>query len=274
MNEITEEDMELKIEESNIEISPAIKELAEGNKIVHTGNRASPGCGSVLGLKVALQVADKCVLVGSYGCASLLNLKVPAIYSPDAIALARGIEKSARKSIVIVYSGDGSLEMHKESLFAAARRNENVLCICYNNQGNCNMHGSPKQRFIARSVLPYNPAYAATASLSHMDDYIRKLRKAVPMHGFRFIELLCPCPAFWGFDASNTVEVARLAVESGFWPLYEAENKTVTINTAGKLQLEKFLEAQNRYKNFPEEKILKMKETAEKNLIEIKNLSK
>lgn len=273
---ISEEDLELEIEEEKIEIDPSVKELAEKGGIFITGNKASPGCGSVLGLKIALQAIGNCSLVGSHGCASLLNahIKVPAVYSLNAVSVASAIARAGAKSIVAVYSGDGSLEINRESLIAAIKRNENILCICYNNQGNCKMHGSPKQRFIAKSLLAYNPAYTATASLSHMGDYIRKLKKAAGMHGFRFIEVLCPCPAFWGFDASNTIEVARLAVESGFWPLYEAEKNNVTLNVSGKVQLEKFLSAQKRYKDISEEEIIKMKELAEKNITEIKNLSK
>ncbi len=273
---IAEEDMELEIEEEKIETDPSVKELAENGRIVITGNKVSPGCGSVLGLKIALQVIGNYTLVGSHGCASLLNahIKVPAIYTLNAVAMASSIAKAGAKSAVAVYSGDGSLEMNRKSLIAAIKRNENILCICYNNQGNCNMHGSPKQRFIAKSLLAYNPAYIATASLSHMGDYIRKLKKASGMRGFRFIEILCPCPTFWGFDASNTLEVARLAVESGFWPLYEAEKNTVALNASGKIQLERFLNAQKRYKNISEEEIIKMKESAEKNIMEIKNLSK
>lgn len=276
MNKITEEDIEIEIEEEKVEISPVIKELAESNKVVLTGNKASPGCGSALGLKIALQVFSETknlALVGSYGCASLLNahLKVPAVYSDNAIAMASGI---AEFKNVVVYSGDGSLEMHKESLFAAARRNENILCICYNNQGNCSMHGSPKQRFIAKGLAQHKPSYVAAASLSHMDDYIMKLRKTSSMSGFRFIELLCPCPTFWGFDTSNTIELSRLAVESGFWPLYEAENGVVTINASCKIQLERFLGAQSRYNGLQEEKISKMKETVEKNITELKKMSK
>ncbi len=273
---IAEEDMELEIEEEKIETDPSVKELAENGRIVITGNKVSPGCGSVLGLKIALQVTGNCTLVGSYGCASFLNahIKVPAIYSLNAVATASAIAKAGAKIPVVVYSGDGSLEMNRESLVASIKRSENILCICYNNQGNCSTHGLPKQRFIAKSLIAYSPAYIATASLSHMGDYIRKLKKARGMQGFRFIEVLCPCPAFWGFDSSNTIEVARLAVESGFWPLYEAEKNIVTLNAAGKIQIERFLNAQKRYKNMPEEEIIKMKELAEKNITEIKNLLK
>jgi pyruvate/2-oxoacid:ferredoxin oxidoreductase beta subunit len=64
------------------------------------------------------------------------------------------------------------------------------------------------------------PSYSASASVSHLDDYIGKLKKALSLQGLRFIELFSPCPES-GFDPSNTIEVARLAVETGTWPLYE-----------------------------------------------------
>lgn len=72
--------------------------------------------------------------------------------------------------------------------------------------------------------------YAATASLSNIDDLNAKLNKAAAMPGFRFIEVLAPCPTEWLSDPSNTVELCHQAVESGIWPLYEIEKGRITVS--------------------------------------------
>ena len=86
----------------------------------------------------------------------------------------------------------------------------NMLYVCANISG--------KTQFA--KILSHK-GYVATASLSKIDDLNSKLNKAAAMDGFRFIEILAPCPAQWLSEPSNTVELCHQAAESGFWPLYE-----------------------------------------------------
>ena len=68
----------------------------------------------------------------------------------------------------------------------------------------------------------------ATATVADLHDLERKVRKAMSMHGARYIQILVPCPLGWGFASDKTVEVARLAAETGIFPVFEAENGEIT----------------------------------------------
>lgn len=213
-----------------------------------------PGCGEQLGLKIALQVLGRCILVNSNGSMSLLakypksSFNVPFLNCGlNAASAASALSRNTKEKIV-VYAGEGATAMHLGDLFEAAGRGDKIIYICYNNRGFSSAgHSSRNEKSLARSVAMACP-YAATASVAFPDDFMAKLRKAETA-GFSFIELLAPCPASWSFDPSMTVEVARLAVESGVWPLYEVENKKVSL-TRRPLRLEpveRYISMQKRF---------------------------
>lgn len=212
----------IEVKEEPVEIDPFIQETLEKPSLIGS-NGMCPGCGPLLGLKIALQVLGKKTLVSSYGCVEKLanSLSVPFIAVPDAASAASIISDY---NDVIVYSGDGGTREFLQSVIAAAGKGKNVIYICYNDQGRCGINKPSFEFPVAKSV----PAsYSATASLSEIPDYIRKLKRCGEVSGFRYIELLTPCPELWKFDHSNTIEVARLAVETGLWPLYEIERGKV-----------------------------------------------
>ncbi|MCX6818696.1 MAG: thiamine pyrophosphate-dependent enzyme [Candidatus Aenigmarchaeota archaeon] len=214
--------------EEELKVSPLISEVA-GKKVVLKGTVACPGCGPQLGLKVALQLIDNCTLVTSSGCMRLIMkaLSVPCFHGGlNAIAAAAGISKSTENT-VLCFIGDGALSANLGALQAAAERNDNMICICYNNQGYCNLN-KPFQSITEFARFVKAP-YVATAAISHLEDYISKIKKASSMTGFRFIDLLSPCPVTMKIDSSNTMVVGKLAVETGVWPLYEIVEGRLTV---------------------------------------------
>ncbi len=239
--------------------------LAGKNKLVMLGNPACPGCGSVLALKTALQVLDNHVLVLSPGELSPMvaypssYINNPVLHAQNPAAAASAISKDCP---VLVFAGDGSTTANMQSVMRAARNNENMIYVCCNNSGSASLGASSEKRF-ARSVPC---AYAATAAVSHMEDYIRKLRKASRMSGFRFIEVLAPCPSLWKFESSNTIEVSRIAIETAYWLLYEIidEKLEVTSRPQKIEQIERFTRLQKRF--FSESVIENLKETINKNI--------
>jgi pyruvate ferredoxin oxidoreductase beta subunit len=66
--------------------------------------------------------------------------------------------------------------------------------------------------------------YVATACTSYPVDFVAKLRKAKGIRGTKYIHLLAPCPTGWRYDTSKTIEMGRLAVQTGMWALFEIEN--------------------------------------------------
>lgn len=272
-----EEDFELEFteEEKKLFVDPVIKEVADKPRVL-LGNPLAPGCGSLLAFKLALQVLDDCIVVNSSGCITLLTdqkgsyLSKPMLHWENAASAASGICRAIKNEkkapLVLAFSGDLASLQNIESILAAAKRNENMIYICCNNQGGCSINTEPREKSIA-SLLNKTDAYVATACVAYPDDYIKKLKKAKQLQGFRLIEVLCPCPAYWGFDPSHTVEVGRTAVDTGFWPLYEIENKKMkTTMQPSKQPVSRYTESQKRYRNITEEKMKELKETTDKNL--------
>jgi pyruvate/2-oxoacid:ferredoxin oxidoreductase beta subunit len=73
--------------------------------------------------------------------------------------------------------------------------------------------------------------YVASMSLAHADDTVRKLRWALDLKGFRFLHALSPCPTGWKSEPALGMELVRLAVRSGLYPVYEVfDGKRTVVN--------------------------------------------
>ena len=91
-------------------------------------------------------------------------------------------------------------------------------------------------------VQAHHPPYAAQACISYPEDLYKKVKKAKDIKGSKYLEILAPCPPGWRFSMERTIEMGRLAVETGAWALYEFENDTTTFNGKSKLILERKIE--------------------------------
>jgi pyruvate ferredoxin oxidoreductase beta subunit/2-oxoisovalerate ferredoxin oxidoreductase beta subunit len=152
---------------------------------------------------------------------------------------------------VINFAGDGgTYDIGMATLSAAAERNENFLYICYDNEiyGNTGGQRSSATPVGAKTTTtPYGKSagkkpivdimaahqvpYAATLSIAHPEDFERKLKTAFEMKGFRFLLTHSPCPTGWKTDPSQSVNLVRLAVRSGLFPLYEVfDGKRYRVN--------------------------------------------
>lgn len=259
------EEEEFEIKEEVIAPEEELMWLAQKNKLVMLGNPTCPGCGSILALKIALQVIDNHVLVLAPGEVSPMikypvsYIKAPVVHSGCPAAAASPISKAFK---VLVYAGDVTTASTMESVMRAARKNENMLYICYNNSGSASMGFSSEKR-LARNIPG---AYVATAAVSNIEDYVKKLKKASQIRGFRFIEVLTPCPQLWKFDTSNTIEISRIAVETAYWLLYEIiDDKLEITSRPQKIEpVEIFIQLQKRF--FSPSVIENLKETINKNI--------
>lgn len=198
-----------------------LTEIVQKMKSRDFAGYCTPGCGSLLGLKLVVQNMQKFILVNSPGCVSGSSraFGMPYVNLGMNAAAAAGSISRVSSEAVVAYSGDWATSMHISSLAEACLRNDRFIYVCYNNS---------LTRDVIKSVAPH-ARYAATASVAYPDDFIEKLTKALPMDGVRFIELLAPCPASGNFDPSNTIEAARLATETALWPVFEVEGKKVTL---------------------------------------------
>jgi pyruvate/2-oxoacid:ferredoxin oxidoreductase beta subunit len=136
-----------------------------------------------------------------------------------------------------------------QPLSGAAERNEHILYICYDNEGYMNtgyQRSSTTPLGASTSTTPVGIAgkgkpthaknlpllmalhgvpYVATATLSHMEDFAKKLLKAreKQKEGFVYLHVFAPCVMGWRFDSSLSIAVCRTAVKTNYFPLWEAE---------------------------------------------------
>jgi pyruvate ferredoxin oxidoreductase beta subunit len=167
----------------------------------------------------------------------------------DALA-AKG-KLDGEKPTVFNWCGDGgTYDIGLQGISAAAERNDDFIHFCYNNEAysNTGMQRSgatPKyanttttpggkeenRKNVPLLMLEHRIPYLATASLAYPMDLYRKVEKAKNTKGFKYIEIHAPCYPGWKFAASDTVKLSRLAVKSGAWLLWEAEDGHVTLNS-------------------------------------------
>ena len=208
--------------------------------------------------------------------------QIPWIHSlfGNAAAVATGVAAAmkvrGRTDVrVIAQGGDGgTTDIGFACLSGMFERNDDVLYICYDNQAymNTGVQRSSATPPAARTAttMPLGPEpgapfgqgknvpliamahgipYVATASVAYLRDLENKVTKAMSMRGARYIQILVPCPLGWGAASQDTIRLARLAVETGLFPLFEAEDgefvRSTKIRT--RVPVEDYLKLQKRF---------------------------
>jgi pyruvate ferredoxin oxidoreductase beta subunit len=102
---------------------------------------------------------------------------------------------------------------------------------------------------VPRIAMAHDIPYVATATVADLHDLEAKVEKAMTLHGTRYLHVLVPCPLGWGTAARETIRLARLAVESGFFPVFEAEHGEVTAASKirSRVPVEEYLRTQGRF---------------------------
>ncbi len=153
---------------------------------------------------------------------------------------------------MIVLAGDGgTYDIGFQCLSSAAERNENFIYFCLDNEGYMNTGAqkssstphyawtgstpagkTSRKKNMTEIMAAHGVPYVATASVGHLADLKRKVMRAKAMRGTRFITLLIPCLDGWGLADDAGLSAARLAVETGAFPLYEIEDgRRYTLNS-------------------------------------------
>ncbi|MGN0908326.1 MAG: thiamine pyrophosphate-dependent enzyme, partial [Succinivibrio sp.] len=98
-------------------------------------------------------------------------------------------------------------------------------------------------------AMAHGIPYVATATIADLRDLEQKVTKAMSYHGARYIQILVPCPLGWGLASGLSVTAARLAMETGFYPVFEAEYGKVTSvrKIRAKQPVTNYLKIQRRY---------------------------
>lgn len=251
-----------------------------------SGHAACPGCIEALALRhVVAALGPDTVAVIPPSCLAIMagpqplsGLRIP-VYQPPlassaaaASGLRRALDARGRKDTqVVVFAGDGgTYDIGFQCLSSAAERNENLIYVCFDNEGymNTGAQKSSSTPLFARTgstpagkltrkknlteiMAAHQIPYAATASPAFLTDLLRKMDKARSLRGLRLITLLVPCLDGWGAPEDQGIALARLAVQTGVFPLYEVEDGTrYTLNEPRETRpVRDYLMAQRRYRD-------------------------
>jgi pyruvate ferredoxin oxidoreductase beta subunit len=100
-------------------------------------------------------------------------------------------------------------------------------------------------------MVAHNIPYVAQASASNPTDFMRKVARGLEIEGPAFINVLTPCHRGWRCKPDESIEAARLAVETRFWPLYEVDHGRWKINHRPKVYVPviEWFKIQGRFKH-------------------------
>ncbi len=255
------------------------------------GHRACPGCGAAVALRQILRpLGRNTIAVSATGCVETFtspydqsSWEVPWMHSlfENSGAVASGVRAAldvqGEKDVnLVVISGDGgTFDIGMGALSGMLERKDNVTYICYDNEAYMNTgvqrsgstpHAaattttpSGKKSYgkieykkdVPGIVWAHDAEYVATASIAYPQDLMRKVKKANEIYGPKYIQVHTPCCIGWGFDASKTIQVGKLAVETGLVPIYEMEKgQPVKVKKAAeKKPIEEYLKVQSRFKH-------------------------
>ena len=190
------------------------------------------------------------VIAGPYP-QSTLNIPVIHAAFETGGATATGVRaaldmKGDRETTVVTWAGDGgTFDIGFQALSGAVERNEDFIYVCYDNEAYMNTgiqrsSSTPygawtttttgadwkklRKKNIVEALVAHRIPYAATASIAFPDDLLRKARKAKEVKGSRFLHIYASCPTGWRIPSEMSVRIARMAVQTNIFPLYEVEN--------------------------------------------------
>lgn len=257
------------------------------------------------------------IAVNATGCLEVFTTpypetswQIPWVHSlfGNAAAVATGVAAAMRvkqrKGVrVVAQGGDGgTTDIGFGCLSGMFERNDDVLYICYDNEAYMNtgvqrssatpptartattpaigpepgnIFGQGKS--VPRIAMAHGIPYVATATVADLHDLEHKITKAMAIHGARYVHVHVPCPLGWGAASHETIHLARLAVECGIFPVFEAEHGRLTDSRKirRKIPVDEYLKPQRRFAhlfNTEEGKasIAKLQAIADNNVIDFK----
>lgn len=266
-------------------------------ELLAPGHRACAGCGCVLAMRHVLKALGNNVIVAcATGCMEVVTTpypetswRVPWIHAAfeNAAAVASGVAaalkamgKNGIKAVAIAGDG-GTADIGLQALSGTVERGDNVVFICYDNEAyqNTGIQRSGATPFGAwttttpigrvkrgedrpkkdmpRIIAAHGAPYVATASIAYPLDLIKKLRKAAAIEGPTYVHIHASCVPGWRIDTSKSIEVAKLAVLTGAWVLYEMEDGEfkLTFKPPKRRPVAEYLKLQGRFGHLTDEEI-------------------
>jgi len=260
--------------------------------LLSPGHGLCAGCGVPIIVKNILAEAGKnTIVVNSTGCLEVATTEYPRtawdvpwvhVAFENSAAVASGIEAAmkamGKKANIICFGGDGgTADIGLQALSGMVERGHNVLYVMYDNEaymntgiqrsgatpygawtttsevGKANPIGNARpKKPVANIIAAHRAKYVATANIAFFQDFKRKVKKALSFNGARFLHTISVCPTGWRADPSKSIEILRLATETGLFPLWECEDgKEIEITYKPKefKPIEEYLKMQGRFRH-------------------------
>jgi pyruvate/2-oxoacid:ferredoxin oxidoreductase beta subunit len=258
---------------------------------MYSGHVGCPGCGAAIAMRFVLKaLEEKTIMVLPACCWSIMagsypqsSLQIPVIHTAFETggAVASGVRaaldvKGDTETTVITWAGDGgTFDIGFQALSGAVERNEDFLYVCYDNEAYMNTgvqrsSSTPygawttttpsrqwkkmRKKNIVEALVAHRIPYAATASIAYPEDLVAKVKKARTIKGSRFIHIFSSCPTGWRMASEMSIKIARMAVQTNIFPLYEVEGGvryTINLNPKGYL-VKEYFRLQGRFKHLAE----------------------
>jgi pyruvate ferredoxin oxidoreductase beta subunit len=255
---------------------------------------------TVLGSNAIASIGSSCSGMSAVLHPSPVNIPTIHVGMPGPAATMTGISvaleilrlKGKRpkdeKTTVFAVAGDGgTADIGMASLSGAAERNDDGIYICFDNEAYMNtgiqrssltpqfswttttLSGKAQfKKNLAMIMAAHQVPYVATSTVGYLKDFSNKLKKARDIGpGFKFIHLLGPCPIGWRFPTELTMEISRLAVETGIWPLYEVQHGRLrmTVKIKERKHVREYLKRQKRFSHLDDKIIDEIDRMVEEN---------
>jgi pyruvate ferredoxin oxidoreductase beta subunit len=284
-------------------------------ELIAPGHRTCSGCGSILAARMMLRATGKDVIICEpTGCLEVTSTQYPTtswkvpwihVLFENAVSVATGIKAALEAqgnnhTQVIAFGGDGGIvDIGFGAVSGAMERDDDIMIITYDNEAysNTGIQRSGATPFGASTTtspagkesigkkawkknipmiaVAHGVKYVACVSIAYPQDLQNKIKKAMTVKGTKYIHIHSPCPIGWGFDSSKTIEVARLAVQTGMWILYEIEDGKFKKTMNSELEpIEDYLKMQGRFKHLKEKEIKIIQDHIKATWRELENLEK
>ncbi len=210
--------------------------------------------------------------------------KIPWIHSlfENSAAVASGVEAALKYMgkkegiTVIAQGGDGgTADIGLQSLSGMFERNHDVLYICYDNgaymntgyqrsgltpldaytttspSGKQSFGNNRPKKYMPEIAMAHRIPYTAVSSAGYPMDLQKKVKKAMAIKGTKYLQVDVPCVPGWKYEPKYSVKLAQLAVQTGLYPLFEAEyDKIISVKKISKkVPVEEYLKLQGRFKH-------------------------
>jgi len=279
-------------------------------KFLSPGHNACAGCGQLSAVQAVMRALDEnTIIANATGCLEVTTTAYPQsawglpwIHSlfENASSVASGIKaalnkKGNTKTKVIVQAGDGgTYDIGFGQISGMWERGENILYICYDTEaysntgiqasgatpygadtttspsGKKSIGSTQRKKDMISVALAHGLKYAAQTTAGFPDDITNKVKKALAVTGPSYIQILSPCIPGWNINYDEAVMFAKLAVQTGLYPLLEYTDGKLSassINTNFKAKpVEEYLKKQGRFKHLKEADIIAIQKLADENI--------